>query len=192
VNEGLELFKDEVMGKENAPDRVDVALVEFGGGVDAADDWTTIKDWQPPTLSAGGKTPMGEAIEAAIDLAEEVKQYYRGEGIAYTRPSMWLLTDGQPTDMNPGDSTWEKVKGDLERGVAGDHFLFFTMGVGDADVEALGALVEGTGRPVLEIEEGMFEEYFRFVSNSLENVSSENGEPDKVADEGALSEVVKT
>jgi uncharacterized protein YegL len=192
VNEGLELFKREVTSKENAADRVDVALVEFGGGVDAADDWTTIRDWTPPTLSAGGKTPMGEAIKRAIDLAEEVKEYYRSEGIAYTRPSLWLLTDGQPTDMDPGDSTWEKVRGDLEMGVADDHFLFFAMGVGDADVETLDALVEGTGKPALEIEEGTFEEYFRFVSNSLENVSSEDGEPDKVANETDLSEFVKT
>jgi uncharacterized protein YegL len=45
------------------------------------------------------------------------------------------------------------------------------MGVGDADMDTLNRLVSGTSRPAIKIKEGMFEEYFRFVSNSIGKAS---------------------
>ena len=52
----------------------------------------------PPTLTAGGVTPMFEAIRTAIDLSERRKAELDDEGIQRFRPLIFMLTDGGPTD----------------------------------------------------------------------------------------------
>lgn len=172
LNEGLATFEEEMQAQEHANKRVDVALVTFGGTATVQQDFTPIRDWQPPQLEDGGTTPMGAAIERAIDLVEDRKEMYHREGIPYNRPFLWLLTDGMPTDMDEGDQDWIAVQDQLRDGVENNHFLFFAMGVSGADMGTLNALVsEPTDRPALELKEGMFTEFFRFVSNSMEQVS---------------------
>lgn len=192
LNTGLELFAEEVKDKEHASVRVDVAMVTFGSDVAVKHDFTSIEEWDPSPLTATGSTPMGEAIETAIDLAEDVKGFYDENGISYTRPLLWLLTDGEPTDMSPDDQRWKQVQQRLETGTKNNHFLFFAMGVGAANMEALNALVDVTGKPALKIKEGMFKEYFQFVSNSLANASQPGSdEPDEVADANQLEDFVQ-
>ena len=192
LNEGLGFFQDEVLSKEHASVRVDVGLVEFGGeNAEVREDFTHIKNWSPPDLSASGTTPMGEAIELAIDMTEEIKMFYANEGIPYNRPIFWLLTDGKPTEMEEGDAMWDQVQQQLLRGTAENHFELFAMGVGEADMDTLNALVEPTNRPALKIKEGMFAEYFEFLSNSLEDASQEKGTPDQVGDTDELKEFIE-
>jgi len=191
LNEGLDFFRDEVLEKEHASARVDVGVIEFGSGAEIRKDFTHIKNWTPPTLTASGKTPMGEAIELAIDMTEDVKTFYANEGIPYNRPIFWLLTDGKPTDMNQGDDKWNQVQQQLERATEDNHFELFAMGVGEADMDTLNALVEPTSRPALKIKEGMFAEYFAFLSNSLEDASQEEGTPDQVGDTDDLKEFIE-
>lgn len=192
LNNGLDLFRNEVLQQDNAADRVDVALVEFGSDATVHQDFTNIQDWSPPKLDADGSTPMGEAIKKAIDLSEDVKDFYHQEGISYTRPLIWLLTDGKPTDMNEGDSDWTEVTEQLHVGTRDNHFLFLAMGVNGAEMDTLQSLVDGTNRPALEMQEGMFSEYFEFISNSLEAASREEGMADELGDTDQLQEFVQT
>lgn len=172
LNEGLETFHREVSEKEHAKKRVDVAVVTFGDEPFVTQEFTSIEDWTPSTLSEGGRTPMGGAIELAIELVDDRKEFYRENGIQYNRPLLWLLTDGEPTDMQPDDSAWNTVQGLLEDGTRNNRFEFFAMGVGGAQMDTLNELVaEPTGRPAFRIKEGMFLEYFQFLSNSLETAS---------------------
>jgi uncharacterized protein YegL len=184
LNESLEFFKNEVTEKEHAANRVDIAIITFGGGVDIRQEFTGIKDWEPPKLEAGGNTPMGEAIERGIDLIEEIKNSYTSQGIAYTRPLLWLLTDGVPTDMEEGNQKWDIVRQQLEVGEHNHHLIFLPMGVGMADMDLLNSL--SPNRPALKIKEGMFREYFEFVSNSLEKVSN----PDEISGNIADNELL--
>lgn len=190
LNEGLELFRDEVLEKEDTATRVDVGVVEFGGEAEIRSDITNIKSWTPPTLTASGTTPMKEAIELSIDMTEDVKSFYADKAIPYTRPICWLLTDGKP-DMDQGDKDWGQIQEQLNFGKEKKHFTLFAMGVSGADMKTLNQLVEPTGRPALEIKEGMFAEYFQFLSNSLEDVSQAEGEPDHVGDPGEIKRFTK-
>jgi uncharacterized protein YegL len=178
LNRGLELFKEEVMEKTHAQRRVDLSVITFGGGVEVVDEFTQVKNWTPPSLNPGGKTPMGDAIEIAIDRVENVKSTYSTEGISYNRPILWLLTDGKPSDMEEGDQRWDIVERQLEVGTDKDKFIFFALGMGDADVERLSRLAEGTGKPALKMKPGQFSEFFNFVSNSLESHSEASGDFD--------------
>jgi len=105
LNDGLRFFKEDVIADELASKRVDLAIITFGDSVTIAHDFSLMEDFDPPTLKAGGLTPMGEAILKAIDLVEARKLEYKSRGIDYYRPWIFLITDGEPTDMEPGDET---------------------------------------------------------------------------------------
>lgn len=175
LNRGLEHFKNEVLEKTHAERRVDISVITFGRRAQVEQEFTQVKNWRPPTLRAGGKTPMADAIEDAIDRVEDVKSTYSREGVSYNRPILWLLTDGKP-DMEEGGKRWQIVKQQLEVGTERDKFIFFALGMGEADTERLGHLVEGTGKPALKMKPGQFSEFFNFVSNSLESHSETSGE----------------
>lgn len=175
LNDGLRLFNSEVGDVTHAKERVDIAVVTFSSAATVEEGFTAITNWEPPTLAAQGGTAMGAAIQRAVELVEERKEQYRADGVPYNRPLIWLLTDGEPTDMTEGGPTWERVQELLENNQA---FEFFAMGVSeDADMETLTALVAPTGRRALKIKEGMFAEYFEFLSNSLASAADpETGE----------------
>jgi uncharacterized protein YegL len=189
LNEGLQHFKDELMDKASASSRVDVGVVTFGGTAEVQQEMTHITEWEPPELEGSGGTPMGAAINKAIEITEGAKNEYRQNGTPYTQPLLWLLTDGKPTDMDIGDNQWEDVTNQIEVGEAENHLTFFAMGVGGADMEKLNALVDGADRPALKLEQGKFDEYFEFISNSLENVSEEEGTPDQIGDPDEVKDI---
>lgn len=109
LNEGLRTFKEAISSDELASKRVDLAVITFGEAVNVMHDFSSIEDFDPPTLTAGGTTPMGEAIVRAADMIEERKKHYRAQGVDYYRPWVFMITDGDPTDMSPGEPRWTEV-----------------------------------------------------------------------------------
>src|SRR5690554_4178323 len=72
LNEGLQVFKQDLMTDELARRRVEIAALTFGaGGVREVQNFVTVDQWQPQQLGAGGSTPMGEAIRRGLELLRE-------------------------------------------------------------------------------------------------------------------------
>jgi len=72
LNQGIRVFKDELMADEMAAKRVEVAIISFGP-VKTVTDFQTADVFEPPLLAAQGDTPIGAAIEAGLDLLEQRK-----------------------------------------------------------------------------------------------------------------------
>lgn len=180
LQEGLQRFKDEVGKDEIASKRVDLAVVTFGLGVAVAHDFSSIDAFEPPQLAADGATPMGEALMQAMDLLDSRKQQYKDKGIDYYRPWIFMITDGQPTDMKPGDARWNQVVTRLHEGEAGKKWTFFAVAVDDADLTVLGQVAPPTRKPIL-LKEGRWAELFQWLSKSQTRVSA-----GKVGDQTAL------
>jgi len=171
LNEGLRFFKDDVSKDELASKRVDLAIITFGGQANVIHDFSSVEEFEPPTLHSDGLTPMGEAILMAIDLIEGRKQDYKSKGTDYYRPWIFMITDGEPTDMRPEDPTWNKVIQRVHNGEENKSFLFFAVGVEPADMELLKKIAP-PNRPPVWLKQGKFREMFEWLSKSQAKVSA--------------------
>lgn len=162
LNEGLALYRDDLAADALASKRVDVAIVTFGGLVRTASDFSTADQFSPPHLTATGETPLGAAVQQAIDMIHERKQVYRGNGIAYYRPWIFLITDGAPTDE------WRHAAQRIHEGESSKAFSFFAVGVEGANFEVLKQL---SRREPLKLRGLKFRELFQWLSNSQQSVS---------------------
>jgi uncharacterized protein YegL len=171
LNDGLQAFREEVAADELASKRVDLAVVAFGQGVHVLHVFSSVEEFIPPFLAAGGMTPMGAGIVAAIDLVEERKRQYQEKGIDYYRPWIFMITDGEPSDMRPGDATWNDVVRRVRDGEAAKKFMFFTVGVEPARMDLLQQIAPPNRAPI-KLKERRFRELFNWLSNSQSRVSS--------------------
>jgi uncharacterized protein YegL len=162
LNEGLTVYKDELAADALAAKRVEVAVVTFGGIVQNVVDFTTAESFFPPNLTATGDTPMGAAVNQAIDMVHERKQIYRANGIAYYRPWIFLITDGAPTDE------WKAAAQRVIEGETSKAFSFFAVGVEGANMEILQQMSK---RAPLRLKGLRFRDLFQWLSNSQQSVS---------------------
>lgn len=171
LNEALKSFRNDLADPSGlARKRAEIAVVTFGNGISVMHNFSSVEDFESPTLYASGTTPMGEAILKAIDLVNTRKQKYRNEGIDYYRPWIFMVTDGGPTDMQPGDSLWENVIKEVHEGEQKRSFSFYAVGVESADMETLKQIAP-PNRPPVKLKERKFKEMFEWLSNSQELIS---------------------
>ena len=161
LNAGLAEFQRELLSDGLAAKRVETTVISFGPvTIDTA--FHTAHSFIPPVLVAGGNTPMGAAINLAIDALESRKAEYRANGISYYRPWIFLITDGSPTD------DWKGAAARIREGEAAKKFAFFAVGVNQAD---MGTLRQISSRDPLSLSGLKFRELFQWLSGSLSSVS---------------------
>ena len=117
-----------------------------------------------PTLEAYGTTPMIEALEQAIQLAEDRKSWYKNNGLGYYRRWIILMTDGAPDTPHEVPAMAAKLA-NLQ---AQKKFQLTAIGVGDdADMNVLQQL---SPMPV-KLKGTNFTDFFQWLSASVSMVS---------------------
>lgn len=165
LNRGLAAFKQDVLKDSQASLSVEVAMITFGPIVKLTQDFVTIDQFTPPILEVGGLTPMGAAIEYALDFLENRKQTYKDNGILYYRPWVFLITDGEPND------SWQPAAQRLREAEAQSRLSFFAVGVQGADMNIL-KQISPPERPPVTLNGLDFREMFVWLSASMKRVSS--------------------
>lgn len=177
LQEGVNTFFTELLADEVAKYSAEVAVVTFGGDVDMPVDFAAVTSQTVPSLRAGGMTPMGEAVEKALDLLNTRKEEYKRAGVDYYQPWLVLMTDGAPTD---NISRASQLVDDLAKT---RKLSVFAIGVGEeADMKELGRLSgwwfpEGQSpqrRPPLKLRGLEFSKFFVWLSASVSRISSES------------------
>lgn len=163
LNAGLVAFKDELTADAMAAQRVEVGIITFGP-VEVKSEFQTPDVWMPPTLRAGGETPMGEAIERGLNMLEERKKVYKQTGLSYYRPWIFLITDGGPTD------DWKKAAALIRAGDNNEKkaFSLFAVGVENAKMDVLAQIAV---REPLKLKGLRYRDLFSWLSSSLGQVS---------------------
>lgn len=162
LNDGLTLYKDEVMADGLAAKRVEIAIVTFGGAVETKVCFTTAPGFVPPTLEASGATPMGEAILRGVEMVTARKAEYRANGISFYRPWIFMITDGGPTDE------WQSAATKVREGETAKNFAFFAVGTDGANFDTLSKI---SPREPLHLKGLRFRDLFKWLSNSQSSVS---------------------
>ncbi|MEH2437974.1 MAG: VWA domain-containing protein [Nostoc sp.] len=165
LNRGLAAFKADVLKDSQASLSVEVAMITFGPIVKLTQDFVTIDQFTPPTLQVGGLTPMGAAIEYALDFLENRKQTYKDNGILYYRPWVFLITDGEPND------SWQPAAQKMREAEAQRRLSFFAVGVQGADMNILKQISPPERSPIM-LNGLDFREMFVWLSASMKRVSS--------------------
>ena len=96
LNRGLKAFKDDLIKDPLASRRVEISVITFDNDIKVVQDFVTVDNFNPPTLTAQGQTFMGGGIQKALELLQARKNTYRANGVAYYRPWVFMITDGEP------------------------------------------------------------------------------------------------
>jgi len=168
LNEGLRVLEKELKSDAIASKRVRLLLVEFGGmdQVNVPFDWQDAMDFTASTLEANGTTPTGQAVDVALQKIEEEKLGFKSAGVAYTRPWLFLMSDGQPTD------NFQAAADRCRQAEAANKVAVFPIAVGSAaDAAVLGQFSNKGEAAVKRLQGLKFQELFLWLSASMKVVS---------------------
>lgn len=168
LNDGLKVLEAELKADVIAAKRVRLLVVLFGS-VDEVQiplAWQDAMDFVAPTLEANGTTPTGQAVDVALARIEEEKLGFKQAGVAYTRPWLFLMSDGQPTDM------WQEAAERCRQAEAANKVAVFPIAVGaGAKAETLGQFSNKGANAVKRLDGLKFQELFLWLSASMKVVS---------------------
>jgi uncharacterized protein YegL len=169
---GLQAFANYLQEDTLSKRRVEVGICTFGETSLELYPFVQAIDFVPPKLTLRGTTPMGQALKAGLKAVEERIEEHLGEGRAYYRPWIFLITDGAPTDE------WLTAAKLIKEAEKNQKIHFFSVGVEGADMDVLDGLSSRSAKKLTGLD---FSKLFRWVSKGLISVShSGSGESVKM------------
>jgi len=165
LNNGLKVLEQELKNDDTAAQRVQLLVIRLGDDdqVQVISDWTDAMDFSAPSIAANGRTPLGAAMRLALDKIEDQKDNYRSHDILYNRPWVFVITDGEPTDLD-----WEDAAADCRQAEDDDKVVIFPIGTAGANFEALKLF---SNRSPVKLDSLKFRELFVWLSRSASSGS---------------------
>lgn len=183
LNQGIKLFYDTIKEDEIAYYSAEISVVTFGGKEpECVVDFASL-ELQPDMqeLIAWGITPMGEAVNMALDLLEQRKKEYKDKGVDYYQPWLVLMTDGE---SNGNDNELKLAISRTCKLIDSNKLTIFPIGIGaKADMKTLAKF--SPKRTPLRLQGLNFKSFFEWLSKSVCKTSqSTPGEYVKLDEEG--------
>ena len=151
----LREFNNALQHDVNYRDKLDVCVMCSGKVILS---FRRGEDFQIPFVPSGHSCSLDDALESAIELIELRKKEYRQNGINYSRPLLYVLSDGQTADCTSVSAT--KVR--LQRYIEAKKLHYFPIGIGNANIGALQSYypADAYAKPVLSASARNFCETF--------------------------------
>ena len=175
LNTGLKEFKKSLMEDPTAMTSVCVSLIAVGGPSNSAElimDFKDAVDFEPVELSADCQTPLGAGIILALDKIEEFKVEAKANNLKYTRPWLFVMSDGEPTDPS---SVWAEAVRRAKEAEIGNKALIYSIAVGNANSSKLQEISKSAVAKMTGVK---FKEFFVWLSGSLAIASRTSGGTD--------------
>ena len=184
LNNSLQQFCSYVQNDDYLRQALDLAVLAFHGDhdVDCLRAFSPLfdRDGNPTgqsvsMTSVGGLTPMGEALEVALNICEDRKNAYKNSGQDYWEPVIILMTDGRP---EPEYTAVKKVQEVVERmqhemyqdGI--QRFSFFPYAINDDAFRCLEKLFGSL--PGVEVKKGnLGEDFFPYLNDSVKQAQEQ-------------------
>ncbi len=168
LNEGVKRFLQEVSDDETASMSVELEIITFGGNAEVKAPFAPVNviNDNPPSFTAGGGTPLGEAIKLADSELNARRRTYKSKGISSYKPWIVLMTDGCPND------DWERPAEKMRQQGEAQKIQYIGIGIGEeADFDTLRQILPGRPGPV-KLKGLCFKEFFSWLTDSLKSVSA--------------------
>jgi uncharacterized protein YegL len=162
LNQGLQVLHEELLQVHLARKRVEVSIVTFGAGVEIVQDFITADCFRPPVLQARGETPLGAGILFGLDHLEARKASYQLSEVPYSRPWVFLITDGMPQG-EPLETTRLAIQRIRNVESAGQA-VFIAVGVEGANMPLLARIAV---RPPVKLHGLRFANLFTWLSANI-------------------------
>jgi len=160
VERGLAAFRASILEDTLARSRVEVALITFGEAVVMHGEFVEATRFSAPPPFAAGATPMAAALLFALDAAREKRAACRAAGIDCFAPWIFLVTDGEPTDL----PRWSEAVAAVRDAEETKSAAIFAIGTRDANFERLRQISPGR---TIKLRDGGWPTMFRWLSTSL-------------------------
>ncbi len=165
LNAGLKALEQELKDDIDASSRVQLLIIKAFGKDEAvvSSDWIDAMNFEAPVMEAGGLTPLGKAMNLALDKIEAQKSLYDSCGITSKRPWIFLISDGEPTDYD-----WEEVAAKCRDAQNKKKVVIHAVGTKDANLEKLAMFSTNSPKRLSGLR---FTEFFLWLSRSVSCVS---------------------
>lgn len=166
LNEGLRQLEEELKSNPMTALRVQLLVIRLGGygEVDIVSDWCDAIDFRAPVIQANGNTPLGLAMNKALDKIEEQKKNYDRNGISSTRPWIIMISDGEPNDPDWKKHAKRCIESESKRKV-----IIYPVGTKGADFSALGRFSRNKPKKLKGLA---FGDLFVWLSRSMSVIST--------------------
>ena len=165
LNSGLKALEKELKEDIDASSRVQLLIIKASGEdeVSVETDWVDAMNFTAPTMEAGGLTPLGKAMETALQKIEEQKCLYDSCGITSKRPWIFLISDGEPTDYG-----WEDAAEICRYAQKNKKVVIHAIGTQCANLDKLAKF---SLLPPKRLTGLKFTEFFLWLSRSVSCIS---------------------
>lgn len=165
LNAGLNALEKELKDDIDASSRVQLLIIKACGKdeVVISSDWVDAMNFHAPLMEAGGLTPLGKAMELALQKIEEQKCLYDSCGITSKRPWIFLISDGEPTDYG-----WEQAAEKCRYAQQNKKVIIHAIGTQGANLNKLAKFSTMSPKRLTGLK---FTEFFLWLSRSVSCIS---------------------
>jgi uncharacterized protein YegL len=165
LNTGLEALEKELKEDIDASSRVQLLVIKAYGKDDAdvSADWVDAMNFNAPVMEASGLSPIGKAMELALQKIEEQKCLYDSCGVTSKRPWIFLISDGEPTDYG-----WELAAEKCRIAQQNKKVVVHAVGTQGANLEKLAKFSIMAPKRLSGLK---FTEFFLWLSRSVSCIS---------------------
>lgn len=165
VNKGVRKFIDDCVEDMYARDSIDLCLIRFGGAVpEIIQPFENVKRVQFRDIKPDGGTPLGAAVEMALDEIERRLDQFDMFGRTHFKPWLIIMSDGKATDDIKRASV--RIKGMLERRTLKVKCIDMSEGKETTDLAAF--TLDGDVGTINSFE---IEDFFSMLSRSAAGLS---------------------